>query len=61
MVTKTLPKQTISQDLDLIKFMYNLLLSLHGIELTKTRQNVTLQISATYQNVRMDWISLAAP
>lgn len=44
MVTKTLPKQTISQDLDLIKFMYNLLLSLHGIELTKTRQNVTLQI-----------------
>lgn len=58
MVTKTLPAQTISQDLDLIKFM---LLSLHGIQLTKTRQNVTLQISATYQNVTMDWISLAAP
>lgn len=61
MVTKTLPAQTISQDLDLIKCMYNLLLSLHGIELTKTRQNVTLQISATYQNVTIDWISLAAP
>lgn len=36
MVTKTLPAQAISQELDVITFKYNLLLSLHEIKLAKT-------------------------